>query len=534
MSITNRLSLYFLAAIGVVLVGFSLVTFLIVRGHLSAQLDHRLDAMMHALGAATEIHPGDVEWEPLERKIKIGEDPSLEQPRWAVRNLAGTLIDCSPNLEDGSVGAARVASQWRAKSFLLLPGEFTPQPQDNPEELAPQKVQLPKDRTFHGDGLWLTAAVSDRPMHDSLTNLAITLAVVSSFIWLTAALWGRWLCRQALQPIMRMAKSARAIRCKSSQQAKLDVATTGDELEDLGVAFNELLGDLRESLDRQQRFTGDASHQLRTPLSALLAAVDVALRQERNPAEYQRVLGAVRRRGGQLTQIIETLLFLARPDHASALPEPESVNMADWCRAWLDGWKDHPRAAEIVFQPDAEPTPVRTYPSLLGQVLDNLLDNACKYSEPGTSVVVALATADGRATLSVTDQGCGIDEADLERVFEPFFRSSQARWLGKQGVGLGLTVARRLVTILAGRLEVTSETGKGSQFRIILPLDVSLGPVQQAGGIREGWETERDESKSVRMENNPGVNKAHSDSADSTTREARPSASAIVNVGGLE
>lgn len=85
--------------------------------------------------------------------------------------------------------------------------------------------------------------------------------------------------------------------------------------------------------------------------------------------------------------------------------------MADWCRAWLDGWKDHPRAAEIVFQPDAEPTPVRTYPSLLGQVLDNLLDNACKYSEPGTSVVVALATADGRATLSVTDQGCGIDRA---------------------------------------------------------------------------------------------------------------------------
>ena len=118
MSLTNRLSLYFLAAIGVVLAGFSLVTFLIVRGHLSAQLDHRLDAMTHALVSAIEIHPGDVEWEPLERKIKIGEDPSLEQPRWAVRNLTGTLIDCSPNLEDDSVGSARATSQWRAKSCL--------------------------------------------------------------------------------------------------------------------------------------------------------------------------------------------------------------------------------------------------------------------------------------------------------------------------------------------------------------------------------------------------------------------------------
>ena len=532
MSLTNRLSIYFLAAIGVVLAGFSLVTFLIVRGHLSAQLDHRLDAMTHALVSAIEIHPGDVEWEPLERKIKIGEDPSLEQPRWAVRNITGTLIDCSPNLEDDSVGSARATSQWRAKSCLLLSGQFNPQPQDNPDNLVPEKIQLPKDRTFHGDGLWLTAAVSERPMLESLTNLALTLAAVSSFIWLTAAFWGRWLCKQALQPISRMAKSARTIRRESSQETELDVATTGDELEDLGVAFNELLANLRESLDRQQRFTGDASHQLRTPLSALLAAVDVALRQERNPAEYQRVLGVVRRRGGQLTQIIETLLFLARPDHASALSEPECVNLADWCRSWLDGWQDHPRATEIVFQPDAEPTAVRTYPSLLGQVLDNLLDNACKYSEPGTPVVVTLASVDGNVTLSVTDEGCGIDEADRERVFEPFFRSSQARWLGKPGVGLGLTVARRLVAILAGKLEMTSEIGQGSRFFITFPLDLSLVDCRQLGMNSEiGWSAV--EPESVKPVNDLGVNKLRSHSADSTTSDARPGA-VVVNLEGMQ
>jgi signal transduction histidine kinase len=210
------------------------------------------------------------------------------------------------------------------------------------------------------------------------------------------------------------------------------------------------------------------------------------------------------------------------------------VNLADWCRTWLDGWQEHPRAAEIIFRPDAEPISVHTYPSLLRQVLDNLLDNACKYSEPGTPVVVTLAIADGHATLSVMDQGCGIDEADRERVFEPFFRSSHTRWLGKQGVGLGLTVARRLVTILAARLDVTSEAGKGSQFRISLPLDVSLEPAQQSGWISEDRESERDESRSMKMENNPGVNKPHTDLADSTTSIARPSASAVVNVGGLE
>jgi signal transduction histidine kinase len=526
--------MYFLAAVGVLFIGFSLTILLLVRAHMSAQLDHRLDTTMHALIAAIEIHSDDVEWEPLERRIKIGDDPSLEQPRWTVRDLSGNLIDGSSNLGDGGLETIRATSQWRATSCLIRAGQFSPQPHGNPKELIPEKIQLPKDRTFRGNGLWLTAAISERPMFDSLSNLAITLAAVSSLIWLTAALWGRWLCRQALQPIMRMAKSARAIRLHSPQESKLDVPTTNDELEDLGVAFNDLLGDLRESLDRQRRFTGDASHQLRTPLSAMIAAVDVALRQDRSPEEYRRVLNTIRRRGGQLTQIIETLLFLARPDRTSMLLASEDIDLAEWCRAWLEGWQGHPRAADIVFQPDEGPFLIHTYPSLLGQILDNLLDNACKYSDPGTRLTIRLRRQGETITLAVADRGYGIDEADRERVFEPFFRSEKARWLGKPGTGLGLTVVRRLVTVLGGTIDVTSTPGQGSEFRIHIPKAADTDLPVETKRSQGDHVSNADESKSAAAENKPGIYKCCSESVDSTLRGAKSPAPATVNMGNLQ
>ena len=168
--------------------------------------------------------------------------------------------------------------------------------------------------------------------------------------WLTAALWGRLLCRRALTPITKMAASARSVRRTAADGSLLEVAPGRDELEDLGRAFNDLLADLRASLDRQHRFTGDASHQLRTPLTAMLASVEVALRQVRSPAEYQRVLSVVRRRGVQLRQIIESLLFLARAESDCHLPDTETVDLPVWCRSWLDSWADHARAGDLVVQ----------------------------------------------------------------------------------------------------------------------------------------------------------------------------------------
>lgn len=489
MSLTNRVSLFFLTALGLVLVGFSATLYVLADRHLHAQTDHRLDTAMQTLVAAIEVHPGDVEWEPLERHLAMGSDPGPDQLRWTIHALDGTLIDCSPNLEQLAREAEPATlSGWRvmtrrvrAGNFLAEPlAETGPQPgpllRDFPSGEVPGARPLPQDRTYHGDGVVLTVAVADTPVAAELCRLTLAMVVISAVIWLTAAVWGRLLCRRALAPITRMAASARSVPRSAADGPLLDVSPTQDELEDLGRAFNDLLADLRQSLERQNRFTGDASHQLRTPLTAMLASVEVTLRQVRSPAEYQRVLEVVRRRGVQLRQIIESLLFLARAESDHHLPGSEALELNEWCRSWLESWADHPRAADFRFQAGSAPAFVTVNPALLGQVLDNLLDNASKYSKPGSPVVVSMESKASEAVLTVSDRGCGIAADELPLICEPFFRSAQARWAGAQGVGLGLTVARRLVTLLGGRLETESNPGEGSRFRIALPLDFALSP----------------------------------------------------------
>jgi signal transduction histidine kinase len=496
MSLANRLCLFFLAALAVALAGFSLTLYLLARTHLYAQLDERQGAAMRALVAAVEVHPRDVQWEPLERRITLGEDAAADQPRWALHDLAGRLRDRSLNLAQAAATSAPGAGGWQVLARRMRAGSFTAEAIEGKEGPCwvaalnetplgeASTVRLPDDRTFQSDGLVITVAVSEAPALAMLRWLAFAAAGVSAAVWASAALWGRWLCRRALRPIAQMAASARSIRREPEPMGLLDVPPTRDELEDLGRAFNGLLTDLRASLERQRRFTGDASHQLRTPLTAMLASVEVALRHDRPPAEYRRVLDVVRRRGGQLRQIIESLLFLARADGASQLGTPERIDLNDWCRAWLDTWEEHPRASDFTFRASAEPAVSTTHSALLGQVLDNLLDNACKYSEPGTSIGVSVEWMPGQAGVAVSDSGWGIASDQQSLIFEPFYRTPEARWQGRAGVGLGLAVVYRLVAILGAKVEVVSEPGKGSRFRVLLPADKDL-PAPQEGKHEE-------------------------------------------------
>lgn len=480
MSITNRLSLFFLAALGFVLAGFSLTLYVLASVHLHQQGNHRLDAAMQTLVAAIEIHPEDVEWEPLERRVTLGEDLALDQVRWAVHDLRGRLVDCSANLDRRA--DREEGSGWRVRVRRVHAGKFDAElvdgrtefvagtlPEGFTNEQLPGTLVLPRDRTYHGEGLVLTVAASEEPIQATLRLLALTLAGVSCLIWVTAAIWGRWLCRRALAPIFAMAGSARSIRGCPEVGSFLTVPPTRDELEELGRAFNDLLADLRESLERQRRFTGDASHQLRTPLTAMLGKVDVALRKKRTPEEYQQVLEAIRRRGEQLHQILESLLFLARADAAAPLPDTESFALGEWCRSWLEGWRDRPRAEDVTLHESEPAAWVHAQPSLLGQVLENLLDNACKYSEPGTPIVVSVETRAHLSVLTVEDRGCGIEADEQSLVLQPFYRSRQARWLGKPGLGLGLTVVVRLLAMMGGQLRVSSEPEQGSRFSVVLP-----------------------------------------------------------------
>jgi len=340
--------------------------------------------------------------------------------------------------------------------------------QGNASALAP--IRRPKSAQAQDKFplLVITAAISSAPLGATLRQLALTLAGLSFAIWMLAALFGWRLCRRAVKPMIDMAIAARTMGDTDWTQ-RLPVPKTGDELAQLGQAFNDLLHRLYEAFERQRRITGDASHQLRTPLTAMLGQIEVALRRERAQEEYRDTLSRVHGQAMHLRQIVEMLLFLARADHEAQLPDLEEIDLGPWFDAYAQNWTGHPRATDLQFERAIEGAArVRVQAPLLGQLIDNLLDNACKYSRPGTPIKVRLSREPGKITWSVEDAGCGIAEADLPHVFEPFYRSPQVRRRGDAGVGLGLAVAQRIARAIGGKLSVESEWQRGSRFTLYL------------------------------------------------------------------
>jgi heavy metal sensor kinase len=476
MTLTARLSWFSLGALAVVLAGFSMCLYLLARTYLYRQAEDRLEATLNTLVAAAEIEPAGLAWEPEERHLSLGRDAANGLLQWAVTDPAsGRRVDGSahPALDEFLAHAGDEADQpvevtWQGQPWWVKERYLRSMPHPNaPAPAAPPDGQGQPEPRYHV--LRMTAGVSLEPVRANLRNLALALAGISAALWLLAAVAGRFLGRRALLPVTRMAAAAQAMSAADRDQ-RLPTPGTGDELDELGQAFNGLLDRLHESFERQRRFTGDASHQLRTPLTAMLGQVEVALRRPRPPEEYQRVLTAVHDQALHLRRIVEMLLFLARADAEARLPDLETIDLAAWLEEHLRTWSGHARAADLRREcTPADPFTVSVQTPLLGQLVDNLLENACKYSQRGTPITCRLETEKGLVMLTVADQGCGIPAVDLPHVFEPFYRSAQARQLGLGGVGLGLAVAQRIASAFGGSLSVESTVGQGSRFSLRLP-----------------------------------------------------------------
>jgi len=252
-------------------------------------------------------------------------------------------------------------------------------------------------------------------------------------------------------------------------ERRLVIPSSGDEIEALGRSFNGLLDRLFEALERQRRFTGEASHQLRTPLAALLGQVEVALRHPRTADDYRQALEQVQEQGLHLRQIVEMLLYLARADAETRLDNLVALDLVDWLPGHLQTWAAFPRYRDLqlVIEP-GQPCQITAHPPLLGQLLDNLIDNAFKYSDTSAPVIVRLQQEGERVMLSVEDRGIGIAEADLPHLFEPFYRSESARMQGRSGVGLGLSIALRIAQVFGGELTAHRLSPQGSRFMLSL------------------------------------------------------------------
>jgi heavy metal sensor kinase len=474
LTLTARLSAFVLALLSVVLLGFSLTLYLLCGRYLQGQADERLDTTLGELSGAAEQTRYGLEWEPARRQVGVSASPFGLPVLWFVEDRQGQVLDRSPQPETDELIKSRPvdpgtahqlgdALEWRSGPWQLRQRWIRTQGVPAPPPAKPGK----KAKTHRE--LRITVGTSLKFVHAALTQSAGTLVGLSAGILLAALIAVRIVCRRALAPVSRMAASALNLGADDLSR-RLPTVATNDEVGQLNRAFNGLLDRLQESFERQRRFTSEASHQIRTPLAGILGQIEVVLRRERSVDEYQRVLSGAYNRANHLRKIVESLLFLARANNDAALAALETLSLKSWLPAQVEAWSEHARAADIVLRLDeAEPCMVRVQSALLGELLNILVDNACKYGTPGTPIEVALDRDDRAVRIRVRDRGCGVAADDLPHLFTPFFRGDEARRQGIEGTGLGLSIAWRLARALSGELTVESTVGVGTCFMLRLP-----------------------------------------------------------------
>jgi signal transduction histidine kinase len=423
-SIRTRLTLSFVAAMAVLVLITSTATYLIVARQLRSQAG-RTARTLAATAASTE--PEELS---LDRLVGPGDRI------WLTDGEGGVVAS---SFSAGRPSAAQLAA------ILRSPGD----------DASVAEAARP-------DGGRAIVVLANREMRDTLSTLARTLTLVGLGILVAAALIGWWLAARALRPVDRMREEVDAIPGDA-----LDRRIAGgraDELGRLARAFNRLLARAEQAVEEQQRFVADASHELKTPVTALQGHARILGRAvERGDREQARESAdVVAQQSARLAVTLGELLSLAEAGGAEPLQTPVRLDriVEDACEEMRA--LDPERAlradlAEVTVTGDAK---------RLGELVRILVDNALKYSPSAEPVDVSLR--DGvQPTLAVRDSGAGLTGDDRARAFDRFFRGSASA--GVNGSGLGLSIARAICERHGARLELEPASPHGTIARVRFP-----------------------------------------------------------------
>ena len=272
---------------------------------------------------------------------------------------------------------------------------------------------------------------------------------------------------QALRPITAIMQKVSAITFVNLHE-RLEDSGSQDELTRLAATFNSMLDRIETSLAMQRNFVANASHELRTPLTAMQGQLEVLLLKNRGEAEYRQSVQSVLDDIRNLTSMANRLLMLAQADsgYAARLFSPVSLVDVLWhSQAAIQG--RHPNALIHITLDDkledAEALLIEGNEQLLATVFQNLIENGIKFSERH-EVFVQIRPSERGVYVQVRDEGIGIPEQELEQIFQPFFRSSNAIEIG--GHGIGLSLVERIMRLHGGSVEVKSKIGKGTTFNV--------------------------------------------------------------------
>ena len=302
-----------------------------------------------------------------------------------------------------------------------------------------------------------------------LASFRTDLLLLTPLVILLAAAGGHLMSRKALRPVAALAAEARRINDRNLD-IRLPVPIAKDEISDLSQTLNQMLERIDKAFTSVRSFTGNASHELRTPISLLRTEIEVALYRPREAGEYRETLMRLNEEAVRMTNLVEDLLSLARADGGAETMSLVPIELRSLFQSVERTWTIAMERAMLDFRVEIHGDAMILLGDANGvqRLLDILLENATKYTPPGGLVILNAKRIDARIILSVSDTGLGISVQEMPRIFDRFYRGMQTDSLAPRGSGLGLALAKWIAERHGTELIVESQPGKGSCFSFSL------------------------------------------------------------------
>ncbi len=405
----------------------------------------------------------------ITRDGRVHKEDKEKMPEWVPRDLV-EQVGIQADAEDVSFGS------WKAYNGQLIAvlrgttpeGEF---------ELAVNRVGerfiLDDDGTVVGPDpdsrLWMFAATDASPEVAATTELRLTIGVGLPLLWGAIVFIGWYVTRRALSPVENIVDTVERIEL-SRLDERLHVGEADDELSRISTTVNRMLDRIEDGYERERQFTGDASHELRGPLAKVIADIDVALSQDRAPGEYRETLLRCRRYAERMQHLVESLLWLARLDSRGAAVKPRPFDLTDLLTEVVRMFPTEDASrVRLDFEADQRVVSALGDPDLIRVMLQNLVQNALRYSSPGDPVNICLGATNGVATVEVRDHGEGIADDELSQVFSRFYRVDKSRSRETGGFGLGLAIVDEVAQAHGFRVSLSNAAEGGVVASFSLP-----------------------------------------------------------------
>ena len=317
---------------------------------------------------------------------------------------------------------------------------------------------------------WIRISRSISPIVDTLKKIKIIIFTTTPLFIFFATLSSLFLARKALAPIDSVTKTASEIE-KGDLSRRIKIPITNDEIGRLARTFNKMIARLEDTFNREKRFTSDASHELRTPITIISAKAEAALTKSKKIEDNRKALRVIIRETKRVSFLLSQLLLLARSDEGKSILNIEKIDLKMIIESIIIEMDDKAKQKNIRLSITSEQNLIiKADQTFITMLFLNIIENSIKYNKKGGFINICFSKEDNNAKVIIEDNGIGISDENLIHIFDRFYRVSESR--ADKGSGLGLSIVKEIVEVHKGQIKIDSKLGKGTKFEISLPVNL--------------------------------------------------------------